>query len=137
MFKKLLRLSGQAILLVAVVAVISAWPSLHWGGSKNFQALIAAGIITLIAGIVGLVPITIAVQHKADWLGQACLGATVIRLLVTLSAGMGWYLAIKPPLMAFALWVMLFYLVLLAWETKMAMGFVKTVYGQKSKRVDE
>jgi len=133
----LLRLSGQALLLVAAVGLLSWWPSVHWGGSENVQALIAAGVVTLIASIVSLIPITIAVEKKADWLGQACLGATVIRLLLTMALGCGWYVAVKPPMMAFALWTMLFYLVLLAWETKTAMGFVKTVYGDMSKRVEE
>ena len=110
---------------------------MHWGGSENLQALIAAGVLTLIASIVSLIPITMAVEKKADWLGQACLGATVIRLLLTMSLGIGWYLAVKPPMLAFALWTMLFYLALLAWETKTAMGFVKTVYGEMSKRVEE
>ena len=135
--RELLRLSGQAILLVAVVGLLSAWPSLHWGGSENIQALIAAGVVTLIASIVSMIPITIAVEQKADWLGQACLGATVIRLLLTMLLGCGWYLAFKPPMMAFALWTMLFYLVLLAWETKTAMGYVKRVYGEMSKRMEE
>ena len=125
----LLRLSGQALLLVAAVGLLSWWPSVHWGGSENVQALIAAGVVTLIASIVSLIPITIAVDQKADWLGQACLGATVIRLMVTLAAGMGWYLAVKPPLIAFALWTMLFYLVLLVWETRIAMKFIKDIYG--------
>jgi hypothetical protein len=129
--RELLRLSIQAILLVTVLGVLSAWPSLHWGGRENLQALVAAGVITLIAGIVSLIPITIAVGQKADWLGQAVLGATVIRLLVTLTAGMVWYLSVKPPLTAFVLWAMLFYLVLLAWETKTAMGYIKTIYGRR------
>jgi hypothetical protein len=130
--KELLRLSGQAILLVAGIGLLAAWPSYHWGGSENLQAMLAAGVVTLIASVVSLIPITIAAEQKADWLGQACLGATVIRLMVTLAAGMGWYLAVKPSLMAFALWTMLFYLVLLAWETKTAMGYIKIVYERKN-----
>ena len=113
---------------MAVVVLLSAWPSLHWGGSENLQALIAAGVVTLIASIISMIPMTIAVEKKADWLGQACLGATVTRLLLTMSLGCGWYVAVKPPMMAFALWTMLFYLVLLAWETKTAMGYIKRVY---------
>jgi len=134
---ELLRLSGRAILLVTVVGLLSAWPSLHWGGSENIQALIAAGAVTLIASIVSMIPITIAVEQKANWLGQACLGATVIRLMVTLLLGSGWYMAAKPPMMVFLLWTMLFYFILLAWETKTAMGYIKRVYEYKSKWAEE
>lgn len=122
---------------MAAVGLLSAWPSVHWGGRENLQALIAAGVVTLIAGIVSLIPITMAVEQKADWLVQAWLGATVIRLLLTISLGLGWYLTVKPPLPAFALWTILFYLVLLAWETKTAMGFVKSMYGELSKKAEE
>lgn len=125
----MLKLSGQAIVLVAVVSLLAAWPSIHWGGRENVLSLLAAGVLVLIACIVSLIPIAIAVQRKADWLGQACLGATVIRLLLTMSLGSGWYLAAKPPMIAFLVWMTLFYLVLLAWETIIAMRFVKKVYG--------
>ena len=135
--RELLRLSGKAIVLVCVVGLLSAWPSLHWGGSENIQALIAAGAVTLIASIVSMIPITMAVAQKSDWLGQACLGATVIRLMVTMLLGCGWYVAAKPPMTAFLLWTMLFYLVLLVWETKIAMRYVKRFYGEMSERVNE
>lgn len=137
LLNQLAKLAIQASVLVAVVGLLSAWPSYHWGGSENLQAMIAAAVLTLIAGIVSLIPITLAVGQKADWLGQACLGATVIRLLLTLTIGVGWYAAVKPPLMAFSLWTMLFYLLLLAWETKTAMGYVKTIYGGMSQKADE
>ena len=119
------------------MGLLSEWPSLHWGGRENLQALVAAGVLTLIASIVSLIPITMAVEKKADWLGQACLGATVIRLLLTMALGCGWYVAARPPLTAYLIWTMLFYLVLLAWETKTAMGFVKTVYGEMNESVKE
>lgn len=117
------------MLLVAVAGLLSAWPSIRWGGIKNLHSLIAAGILVLMAAIVSLIPIVIAAQRKADWLGQACLGATVVRLLLTISLGSGWYLMAKPPMMAFMVWMVLFYLVLLVWETITAMRFVKKVYG--------
>ena len=137
MQKELLRLSGQALLLVGGIGLPAAWPSYHWGGSENLQAMLAAGVVTLLASIVSLIPITIAAERKADWLGQACLGSTVIRLMVTLAAGMGWFLVAKPPLLAFALWTMLFYLVLLVWETRIAMKFIKNIYGADGKKLVE
>ena len=90
--------------------------------------MVAAGCVCLAATIIGLIPLLIAWQRRAQWLGQACLGATVLRLLVTFLIGTLTYLALQPNLTAFALWTMLFYLALLAWETKTAVKIIRVFY---------
>ncbi|MBN1846810.1 MAG: hypothetical protein JW810_14085 [Sedimentisphaerales bacterium] len=133
MLGRLAKLAIQAAGLVLMVVLLASWPSYRWGGSENLQAMLAGAGLTLVVSIISLIPMAAAVQRRADWLGQACLGATVIRLLGTLVAGMGWYLLLRPRLAAFALWTMLFYLILLAWETKTAMGYIRLVYGEPKK----
>ena len=53
-------------------------------------------------------------------------------MLLTLMVGTLVYLAIDLPMVALALWIMVFYLALLAWETKTAMGFIKAYYNDTS-----
>jgi len=77
---------------------------------------------------VSLVPLTIAVQRRADWLAQACLGGTVVRMLLTLLIATIVYLVIKPPLMTFVICLLVFYMVLLAWETFIAVKFIQVYY---------
>ena len=93
-------------------------------------SVIFAGLICLIMTIISLVPLTIAMRGHRDWLGQACLAGTTIRLLLTLFAGLAVReLVIEPrQKTAFVLWLLGFYLILLVWETITTAGIIKMVY---------
>ena len=128
----LLKLSAQAALVVLIIALLAVWPCRHFSPEQGITALIAAAVLCFAATCVSLVPLAIAIKRRADWLAQACLGGTVISLLLTLFAGMAVYFALKPPMMTFALCVMAFYLALLAWETKVAVGYIRVFYPTSS-----
>jgi len=126
----LLKLSGQAVLLVLIIALLTAWPCWHFSGEQGMTALVLAAGVCLVSSCISLAPLLIAVRRRADWLAQACLGGTVIRLLLTLFIGTLVYFTFKPPMMTFALSAAAFYLGLLAWETKVAVGFIRVYYSR-------
>ncbi|MFC1781964.1 hypothetical protein ACFL02_00070 [Planctomycetota bacterium] len=133
----LLKLSGQAALVVLIIALLAVWPCRHFSPEQGITALITAAAVCFGATCVSLLPLVIAVKRRADWLGQACLGGTVIRLLLTMFAGTVVYFALKPPMMTFALCVMAFYLALLAWETKVAVSYIRVFYPTSSSTGNE
>jgi hypothetical protein len=124
----LLKFAAQATFIVLIIILLGAWPSWHFGSAGGMEAMLAAGGVCLVGAIVSLVPMVMAIGKKADWLAQACLGGTVLRMLVTLALGTAVYLAMKPAMMAYTLWVMVFYLVLLVWETKTALKYIRAFY---------
>jgi len=124
----LLKLTAQATILVITIILLGIWPSWHYGGEAGLKTMVAAGGVCLTGTIISLVPMVIAIKKKAIWLAQACLGGTVLRLLMTLILAGVVYWAIKPSMIVFALWIMGFYLVLLTWETKTALKYIRAFY---------
>jgi len=128
----LLRLSFQALLVVAagtgLGAVILWWGSERLGG--DFVSLIWAGVLCLSVGIISLVPLRLAAKHGGECLSQAYLAGTGLRFLLTLSLGMLVYnyFMESSQKVAFALWTLVFYLLLLVWETLTALRLVKNFY---------
>ena len=122
------RLMSQAALVVLVVFAAGVWPSWHWAGDDGLRAMSAAVIICLTAAMVSLAPTIVALRRQADWLAQALLGGTLIRLLTTLVLGGAVWLALQPAKVVFGVWLVIFYLTLLAWETLTAVRLIKAHY---------
>jgi len=124
----LIKLSSQAALIVLIIVVLAIWPCSHFSPEKGLTALLTAALVCFLPVCVSLVPLVIAVQRQADWLAQACLGGTVARMLLTLLMGTIVYLIIKPPMMTFVICLLVFYMVLLAWETIIAVKYINAFY---------
>lgn len=125
------RHAAIGFLAVALVAAIAAWPMWQYG-PRYLNAMLFAAVICLAAAMVSLVPVMIAFSRRADWLAQACLGGAVIRIFLTLLPALAFYLIFRPPMVTFGLWMTVFYLVLLVWETATAVGFIRSVYGREN-----
>ena len=100
-------------LVGGVGSLLAGSRAAEWGGAVLY---FSAGL-NLAGCWLGYVPIEIARRVQADWLPQAALGATVIRLLIVAS---GTLLAITQewwPLRPLSVWMIVFYLSLLAVET--------------------
>lgn len=124
----LIKLSSQAALIVLIIALLAIWPCRHFSPENGLTALLTAALVCFFPVCFSLVPLTIAVKRKADWLAQACLGGTVARMLLTLLIGTIGYFVIKPPMMTFVICLLVFYMVLLAWETFIAVKFIQAHY---------
>ena len=126
------RLSFQAVLIVAAVILLGIGPVCLWSSRPRqaVEAMVFAGMICLCMGIISLVPLVKAARHHPDWLGQAWLAGTVIRLLLTLIGAILVYFAVIEPrqIKVYTSWIVCFYLILLVWETLTATKMVKMFY---------
>ncbi|MCK4627997.1 MAG: hypothetical protein KAT56_03275 [Sedimentisphaerales bacterium] len=127
-----MRLSIQAALAVLAIMLPGIALMLLWSTNPR-QAVVPvifAGLICLIMAVISLIPLTIATRGHRDWLGQACLAGTAIRLVLTLFAGLTAYaLVIEPQQkITFVLWLLSFYLALLVWETITVARIIKIFY---------
>ena len=125
----LTRLSIQAALTVLAIMVPGIALMLFWSTDPQQAVIpvISAGLICLVMTIISLIPLTVATRAYRDWLGHACLAGTTIRLLLTLFAGLAIYTLViaSRQKMAFVLWSLCFYLVLLVWETITSVRIIK------------
>ncbi len=124
----LIKLSSQAALIVLILAVLAIWPCRYFSPEKGLTALITAALVCFFPVCLSLVPLVIAVKRQSDLLAQACLSGTVVRMLLTLLIGTIGYLIIKPPMMTFVICLLVFYMVLLAWETALAVKYINEFY---------
>ena len=121
-----------AALVALGVSCAGAYPSWRLGGREGLEAMALAGVICVVVAVTSLVPVVVAVVRQADWLGQACLAGTTVRMLVTVAAGVVCYVVMRPATFAYAMWMVVFYLVLLAWETVWVSGIIKAKYATNS-----
>ena len=130
MHKVFLKLGWQIFLLLLAVLLLCAWPIYQWVGQWGLAAVLAAGAVCLTGGLISLIPMTIAISRKADWLAHACLAGGVIRMFTTLFGAILLYLLAldDKQLMIFALSVVSIYVLLLAWETWIALKQIKNFY---------
>ena len=127
-----LKLLLQPILLISVIAAASIWPIRHFSDQPSLSiAIMATAAVTcLIAAIICTVPMCIAQKRKADWLPMACLAGSAATMLLTPTAALTvYYFAIDTQqMLMFALWITAFYLVMLAWQTTVAVKFVNKLF---------
>lgn len=124
--KGLIALSLLVVMVVGGVgAVVTAWWIPAWGGSV---IAVAAGI-NLAACWLAFIPIAVVMRRTRAWLPQAVMGATAIRLLFASAAG--WVACALGPWAtnALVIWLLVFYLAMLAIETVCAVRLVTRKHG--------
>jgi hypothetical protein len=126
--KKLL----QALAILAVVGCLGVWPSWRLHQTSGIVAMAAAGVICLIAVMVSLIPMTIHRPGDGGNLWPAYLLGIFLRMILTAALGVGFYVAVRPNFVFYALWMAIFYLVFLGWETFQAIRLVKLNHRKES-----
>jgi hypothetical protein len=122
---------GFAILLALVVvatAAIGYSPTQDRWGADGVDGMIAVAAICLGSALVALIPLAFVAPRYPDYIGQAALGATVIRLLLTMGALVAYQVLKQPHMASFLFWAPVFYLLLLAIETTFGVIMVKRHY---------
>jgi len=124
------KLVLQATGLIVVVTLGIVWPVCHWGWGTEGAAIFGAAIACFIGSICSLIPVVVAVNHKTDWFVHACLGATMIRMLVTGAVAWIVCLVVLPSgqRVIFAVSVLIIYMCLLVWETLIVTKLLKRFY---------
>ncbi|MGA2172094.1 MAG: hypothetical protein ABSG82_03650 [Sedimentisphaerales bacterium] len=108
------RVIGPVATLVAVVAVALTVSLLS--GEQAIKSCLAAIVVSGLAGCGGLIPIIYAAAHKPALLTIFVLAATVIRLLLMVMGSIIIILFAKVSVLWFAVWIGIFYLVMLSLE---------------------
>jgi hypothetical protein len=119
----------NVLALVGVVALavgIGYAPTLARWGAAGIASMWAAAVICLAAAGAAAVSLTLVALRWRSYVGQAALGGTVIRLLVTGLLAVGYQLWTPVHLRSFLLWLLVLYLLLLVVETVIGVVMVRT-----------
>lgn len=119
-----LRIFLLMVAAVGGIMLLGAYPTHRMAGGDGIRAMIGAGIIGLIAGSVGLYPVSAAVARNSSSLMIRILAGTMIRFAVALflavPAAVSGLLEVVPLL----IWLMIVYLLVLGVETAMVVRYI-------------
>jgi len=123
---KLVLIYVVALLAVAAAAVlIGKQPTQsHWG-AVGVTSMHAAVGMCMIAALIAAVPIAIATGKRSSYAPQACLGGTVLRLLITMGLAMAYQSTAQVHMRSFLSWLVIAYLLFLAVETALTVFVVR------------
>lgn len=113
---------------VVLAGAIGYGPTQSRWGETGLRSMTAIGAICSIAALIGALPMAIVARRWPMHIGQAALAGTGIRLVVTAALGLSYQTLAKPHLTSFLVWAMVFYLLLLAIETTIAVICVRRYY---------
>ncbi len=124
------KLLLQALSLILIVTAGIAWPGWYWAKQAGIEAIGWAALVGLLGSFCSLIPVVIARYKKSTWLVQACLGATMIRMVLTGIFAWIIYLLVleRENRLVFALAVLVLYLALLIWETFIVLKSIRVIY---------
>lgn len=117
-------------LLVLVTAIVGVGPTYYWAGKEGMLAMGLAAVICWLAAMVALIPIHWAATRGLSLIAWACLLAMGLRLLITMMLGLVVYFISHVSLVKLSIWVLMFYLVLLFWETVVVLRVARSHMGQ-------
>ncbi len=103
--------------VTAMLVLVGRAPTEARWGVEGVASLRAVAIICLGSAFVGLLPIAVVAMKWPSYVGQAALGGTVIRLMLTMAVGAAYQTLAQPHLPSFLFWAVVIYCVLLAIET--------------------
>ena len=123
---KLVAVNLLALMAVVALAVgIGYTPTQARWGAVGVGSMWAAAGICLAAAFVAAVPLVVAARRWPTYVGQAALGGTVIRLLVTGALTVGYQVSRPVHLQSLLVWLVVLYLLLLAVETTLGIVVVR------------
>ena len=119
---------GCLIVVVGITTAVGYGPTEARWGVEGLRSMKAIATICLIAAAVGFIPMAVAAIWKPDFVGQAALAGTAIRLLVTLGLAGAYETLASPHLASFLFWAVLYYCMFLAVETVFGVLLVRRHY---------
>jgi hypothetical protein len=125
--RDLIKIFAQAIVIILIVwlAAVLAITKLANEPLAHLSIMTVAALICLAGTIAGLVPLVFLAIKNASWMGRAFLLSVPLRLLSTLILGLlGCMFISNQQRNALLLWLTGYYLLMLAWETALAVKFV-------------
>lgn len=112
----------------ALALAIGHGPTLARWGEAGVQSMRAVSVICLAAALCALIPMGFVALKWPGHIGQAALGATVLRLLLTMAAIAAYQTLAEPHMASFLMWAVIVYCLLLAVETGFGVYLVHRYY---------
>jgi hypothetical protein len=125
------RLILASIGTAAAIALLGYYPTLRVAGPDAIGAMFAGIIISMVAGLVGAVPIGLAVRGDPAKVPNAILMATAIRFVVVLALTASVVFGSAFDRNVLGLWVGISYLAMLVVDTSYAVHIVGRVRGDR------
>ncbi len=121
----MIRFAGFSLIATAVVVFGGAVITGATGGSVTKGVVAYCGGVNLAAGWLAFVPVVLVRRRRKDYVPQALLAATTIRLFLVAGATLAamwsdWY-----DWWTLSVWMIAFYIAMLVVETGFAVRFVK------------
>lgn len=113
---------------VVAAAAVGRGPTESRWGADGVRSMYAIGAICLAAAVLGAAPLMLVARRWPAYMGQAVLGGTALRLLLTMAAAGAYQVAARPHLPSFLFWAVVFYLLLLVIETAFGVAAVRRHY---------
>lgn len=112
-------------LLVAVLSAAGWHATQRWFPSWSLTCLWYAACVNLAASWVGFIPLVVVRGKRPDYLPQAAMGGMALRILIVGAALLAILMFSSMNSVASSIWMLVFYLSLLALETVMAVRLVR------------
>lgn len=116
------------LLVTSAISAIGHGPTFARWGAEGVQTMNAVGAICLVSALVALIPLALVSIRWPHFIGQAALGCTVLRLMLTMAAGAVYQSIAKPQMGSFVFWAVVFYCLLLVVETAFGVFLVNRYY---------
>ena len=114
--------------VTAILVLVGQSPTEARWGAEGVASLRAVAVICLVSAFAGLLPIALVAAKWPSYLGQAALGGTAIRLLLTMAVGAAYQTLAQPHLPSFLFWAVVIYCVLLAIETGFSVYLARSFF---------
>ena len=117
------RFLAEALAILAVLAAVGYLPTLKLGGESAIPAMLAGCGLSLVASLVGTVPLVTARDPGPERLIPMFLGALALRLTAAIVLGVAAALSGLFAVAPLLVWMLVSHLGLLVADTRFALSF--------------
>ena len=128
--RKYLRLVGISALTAVGIAVLGYFPTVQIAGPAAVPGMLVAIGASLLAGLLGAAPISLAMAKAPDKTPQAVLASTALRFVVILALAAALILCGWFDRLVVGVWIGISYMILLAVDTMFVVRSVAGVQGR-------
>ncbi len=126
-----LRLAAVSAATALAVGLLGYMPTVAVAGRDTLPGMVAGIAVSLVAGILGAIPVGLAVSRTPQKAPQAVMLSTALRFAVVLALAAALILSGRVDRVVAAVWIGISYLVMLAVDTVFAVRAVAAVRGRQ------
>jgi hypothetical protein len=124
---------GLLVSAAALAVAIGHGPTQARWGNSGVESMYVVAAICLSVSLLAAIPISIVAVRRPDYIGQAALAGTAVRLLLTMGGMVAYQIMAQPNMGAFLFWAVVFYLLFLTIEAAFSVALVRRCYPSSAK----